>query len=133
MMLGRLYGLGSGRLICEAQMNLLADTERVQLLDNGVSAARREHLDSPPVVKLYTPDAHAVWLLTELDPADSDTAYGLCDAGIGWPDLGQIRLSDLEDIRGPKGMQVARDPYFTSKHSPSECFRRAKAVGSIND
>jgi len=36
-------------------------------------------LDPRPVVRLFTPDAHAVWLLTELDEANG-LAFGLCGA-----------------------------------------------------
>jgi hypothetical protein len=35
------------------------------------------------VVRLFTPDAHATWLLAALDPTDGDTAYGLIDLGSG--------------------------------------------------
>lgn len=114
-------------------MTFLTDDHRTQLLDNGAAKARGELCDPMPVVKLYTPDAHAVWLLTEVDPADGDTAYGLCDAGLGIPDFGRIRLSELESIRGPAGMPVACDPHFTPRHPLSEYVRRAQADGSIND
>jgi hypothetical protein len=112
---------------------LIADVERAQLLDNAAANARGDRRDPLPVVKLYTPDARAVWLLTELDPEDGDTAYGLSDAGLGAPELGHVRLSDLESIRGPHGLLIARDPTFTAKHSLSEYFRRSQADGSIND
>ena len=50
---------------------------------------------------LFTPDAHAIWLLASLDPADGDTAWGVMDVGIGMPELGRIRkLSDLASIVG---------------------------------
>ena len=29
-------------------------------------------------MKLFTPDPGAIWLLTELDPGDADTAFGPC-------------------------------------------------------
>ena len=41
-----------------------------------------------PVVKLFTPDVNATWLLTELDPEDPDISFGLCDLGVGCPELG---------------------------------------------
>ncbi len=112
---------------------LLTDEERIQLLDNGTAKARGEPRDPLPVVKLFTPDFRAVWLLTELDPADGDTAYGLCDAGLGWPELGTIKISYLETMRCPKGFPVARDPLFTAKHTLSNYFKRAQADGSVSD
>jgi hypothetical protein len=40
------------------------------------------------VVKLFTPDAQCTWLLTEL--GNDDIAYGLCDLGMGTPELGLV-------------------------------------------
>jgi Protein of unknown function (DUF2958) len=68
---------------------------RAKLLENGQvqRAATRNGSDDPqpidphPVVKLFTPDAGATWLLTELDPEDDDLAFGLMDLGLGEPEL----------------------------------------------
>jgi hypothetical protein len=84
------------------------------------------------VAKLYTLDAGAVWLLTELD-ADGNTAYGLCDAGTGYPELGQVSLSALELVRGPKGMRIVADPHFKSRQPISAYLANAQRDGSIND
>jgi len=113
--------------------NLITDNLRLQLLHNGAAAARGEKRDPLPVVKLFTPDAHATWLLTELDPDDGDTAFGLCDLGMGMPELGCVRLSDLEGIRGPLNLPVERDLHFTPKRRLSEYAALARADGSIND
>jgi hypothetical protein len=58
----------------------------------GARGAKGEALDPRPVVKLFTPGAGAAWLLTELDPDDPDIAFGLCDLGLGFPELGSVRL-----------------------------------------
>ena len=73
-------------------MSLLTDEQRVQLLANGRARADDPTFDPLPVVRLFTPDAHATWLLAALDPDDGDTAYGLIDVGIGMPELGTVRL-----------------------------------------
>jgi hypothetical protein len=112
---------------------LIDDDHRRQLLDNGAAAARGERRDPLPVVKLITLDAHATWLLTELDPDDGDTAFGLIDLGMGRPELGHVRLSVLEGIRGPQNLAVVRDPHFTPQRSLSEYARLAERDGSIND
>ena len=65
-------------------------------------------IDPMPVVRLFTPDAHATWLLAALDPTDGDTAYGLIDLGIGMPALGTVKLSDLAAIVGPQAARDAR-------------------------
>ena len=112
---------------------LITDNHRGQLLDNGAATARGEKRDPLPVVKLFTLDAHATWLLTELDPEDGDTAFGLLDLGMGMPEIGHVRLSVLEGIRGPRNMAVARDLHFTPRRRLSEYVRLAQADGSIND
>ena len=99
-------------------MTLLTPAQRRQLLANGTAqrAATDQGaaLDFHPVVKLFTPDANATWLLSELDPDDSDLAFGLCDLGLGEPELGYVRLSELATVRGPLGLPIERDLYFTA-------------------
>jgi len=112
---------------------LITEDQRRQLLDNGSAAACGAHTDPWPVVKLFTPDAHATWLLVQLDPRDEDMAYGLCDLGMGAPRLDHVRLSDLQSIRGPRNLPVLRDTYFVPQRPLSEYVRRAEADGSIND
>ncbi|WP_435528456.1 DUF2958 domain-containing protein [Mesorhizobium shangrilense] len=56
-------------------------------------------IDFEPIAKLFTPDAGATWLLTELDPDDPDIACGLCDLGMGSPELGYVYLSELPLVR----------------------------------
>lgn len=80
---------------------LITSDERTRLLSNGQVRAAGQDADPLPVVRLFTPDAHATWLLASLDPADGDTAHGLIDLGIGMPALGTVKLSDLASIVGP--------------------------------
>lgn len=96
-------------------MELITDDIRAALLENGAARARGEPRDPFPVVRLFTPDADAVWLLTELDPKDPDLAFGLCNLGPFPPKLGFMRLSVLERVCGPRGAHVERDPNFTAR------------------
>lgn len=61
---------------------------RGQLLRNGVASRKAGDADPMLVLKLFTPEAGATWLLTELDPDDECLAFGLCDLGLGEPELG---------------------------------------------
>jgi hypothetical protein len=74
-------------------MKLITDDQQALLRANGLAAreaiGRGTNIDPMPVVKLYTPDAHAIWLLTELNPHGGDRAYGLYD-------LGYLYLFELE-------------------------------------
>jgi hypothetical protein len=112
---------------------LITDGERAQLLANGQSRAAARDFDPLPVVKLFTPDAHATWLLAALDPVDGDTAWGLCDVGIGMPELGTVRLSDLASIIGPLNRPILRDRYFQPTRTLSAYARLARLNGSILD
>jgi len=112
---------------------LVTDAQRAQLLANGRARAAGQALDPLPVVHLFTPDAHATWLLASLDPADGDTAHGLIDLGIGMPALGTVKLSDLASIVGPHRQPVMRDRYFQPTRLLSEYLRLAEDNGSITD
>ncbi len=116
----------------EAGVTFLTNAQRTQMLANGAARARGEAIDPYPVVKLYTLDAGAVWLLTALD-ADGDLAYGLTDAGIGFPELGLVSLSALAGIVGPRGLRIVADPHFKARQSLSAYTADAIRDGSIND
>ena len=112
---------------------LITENERRQLLTNGEARAAGRAIDPLPVVRLFTPDAHATWLLAALDPADGDTAYGLIDLGISMPELGTVKLSDLASIVGPNKLPVTRDLYFQAMRPLSEYLRLAQENGSVVD
>lgn len=113
-------------------MTFLTEEQRCQMIANGAARARGDQLDPFPVVKLYTLDAGVAWLLTELD-VDGEMAYGLCDAGTGSPELGQVSLSALEGVRGPRGMRIVADPHFKPRQTLSAYLADAQRDGSIND
>lgn len=112
---------------------LTTTPERTQLLANGEARAAGQAIDPLPVVRLFTPDAHATWLLAALDPADGDTAYGLIDLGLGMPELGTVKLSELESIVGPRKQPVMRDRYFQPERALSEYVRLAQENGGLVD
>ena len=112
---------------------LITEDERRQLLAHGQGRARGEAIDPLPVARLFTPDAHLIWLLAALDPADGDTAYGLIDLGLGMPELGTVKLSDLAGIVGPLKRPVLRDLYFRPARTLAEYTRLAERDGAIPD
>ena len=109
----------------------LTDEQRVQLLANGRARAEDPNSDPQPVVMFFTPDAHATWVVAALDPQDEDLAHGLIDLGLGTPEAGDMRLSMLAGIRGPRGLAVLRDLHFVGKHPLSEYVRMAIENGSF--
>ena len=112
---------------------LITEDERRQLLAHGQARSAGQAIDPLPVVRLFTPDAHATWLLAALDPADGDTAQGLIDLGISMPELGTVKLSDLAAIVGPRQQPVMRDRYFQAVRPLSEYLRLAQENGSVVD
>ena len=115
---------------------LLTDGQRARLLKNGRDNAERISEDGDthnfwPVVKLFCPWGAATWLLSELDPEDEDIAFGLCDLGMGSPELGCVRLSEIAAIRGPGGLTIERDQHFTPTKSLTAYAAEARLAGRI--
>lgn len=62
--------------------------------------------------KFFTPDSDWVWLLLEYDP-ESRQAFGLV-SGME-VELGYFSMDELEEARGPLGLPIERDLYWTPK------------------
>lgn len=116
-------------------MQLLTDELREQLLANGRAQdpvrGTDNEIDFYPVVKLFTPDAGCTWLLTEVDPQEPDIAFGLCDLGMGFPELGSVSLTELAALRGRLGLPVERDLHFTATKPLSAYASEASKAGAI--
>jgi hypothetical protein len=104
-------------------MKLFTKKIHDKLLKNGCEthqALTAENADGNtpahyPVVKLFTPDANCTWLLSEIEPdTDEDIAFGLCDLGLGFPELGSVSITEIKTVRGRFGLPVERDKYFTA-------------------
>ena len=118
-------------------MKLLTNDIRKRLLRNGevqryYEEGGRAACDFIPVVKLFTPDAQCTWLLTELDPGAPDIAFGLCDLGMGFPELGRVSIAELESVRGSLGLAVERDLHFVATKTLSAYAADARKSGYIS-
>ncbi|MGO1160866.1 DUF2958 domain-containing protein [Brucella sp. C7-11G] len=107
-------------------MMLLTAQQRLKLAENGQDC----ETDHVPVVKLFTPWANATWLLKDMLP-DGDTCFGLCDLGLGEPELGYVSLKELEKLRGPAGLRVERDLHFETELPLSRWTKVARIAGRI--
>lgn len=87
--------------------------------------------DHPPAVKLHLPWTGCVWLLSEIDPEDPDIAFGLCDLGLGFPELGNVSLSELQSITFMEDIGVEQDPQFTGDFPMSVYAAAARANQAI--
>ena len=67
-------------------MKLVTKEQMETLLANGQRMIEEDiSCDVWPVVKLFTPDANATWLLAWVEPGEPDIAWGLAD--LGFPEL----------------------------------------------
>jgi len=66
------------------------------------------------IVKYFTPDAQATWLITEGNVTGNDVEmFGYCTLnGFEW-EWGYVMLSQIKKIRGRFGLPVERDRYFS--------------------
>lgn len=116
-------------------MKLLTKALRDKLLANGREQAKvkgtKAERDLWPVVKLFYPAGAATWLLTELDPEDPNIAFGLCDLGHGFPELGYVRIGELESFCGRFGLGIERDLYFKAEAPLSRYAAAAHEAGCI--
>ncbi|MGI9437981.1 MAG: DUF2958 domain-containing protein [Geminicoccaceae bacterium] len=86
-------------------------------------------VEERPVVRLFTPLAQSVWLLSQIDPNNSDKAFGLCDEGDGRPILGHVSLRDLASRFGH--LSVRWDDKFEADRSLSAYAADARKAGRI--
>lgn len=111
-------------------MKLLTKQIREQLESNGRKQTplkgTEQEIDFYPVAKLFTPDAGCTWLLSEIDPEYPDIAFGLCDLGMGFPELGYVTITELEEIRGALGLPVERDSSFKADKPISQYAKEAR-------
>ena len=123
---------------------MLLNCQRDVMLANwqrgvDLAAADRDGEHDPyPVVKLFNPVGAATWLLTELVPdslgdnGEPDTAFGLCDLGLGSPELGYVSLGELRDWEAFGGaLYIERDEHFTATKPLSEYAADARRIGRI--
>lgn len=119
-------------------MGLLTEEQRALLLRNGTPEAREG--DHPPVAKVFLPGSGATWLIVDAEPVEEGhpegdlILFGLCDLGQGCPELGNVLLSDLEELRHPTyGIPVERDLYFKATGPISTYAAAAREAGRIVD
>lgn len=108
-------------------MLLLTQVQRARLIANGQS--RGDHV---PVVKFFNPVGAATWLFSEMDE-DDDTLFGLCDLGLGCPELGSASLSEIAVVSLPFGLTIGRDLCFKGRHRLSIYADAARVAGNITE
>ena len=99
------------------------------------NAQRQPTKNNKPLVKFFHPVSSATWLISEIVDEDPNTKdvilFGLCDLGLGFPELGNVSLNELKSIRR-FGLGVERDRYFSPTKTLLEYAEEASAEGHIS-
>jgi len=107
-------------------MKLITKPQFIKLLNNGSSQD-----NDKPVVKLFMPDAPCTWLLTSIDPENTDIAYGIGDLGVGFPEFGPVSLAELTQLRGALGLPIERDRHFKPSKTTKQYLQEAEREGRL--
>lgn len=112
-------------------MKLFTAALERQLIQNYmVNGEREEPVDFKPVIKLFG-GATCTWLFTEYNP-ESQVFFGLCDLGVGFPELGYVGREELEALRFPPfRLPVERDLSFKANKTLSQYAEEARKAGRI--
>jgi len=109
-------------------MDLMPDDIRARLLANGAAGAQTDPI---PVVKFFDPTGPATWLITAMMPDAPDILFGLCDLGLGCPELGTVSLAELQSVMGRLGLGIERDLHFSGRFPLSVYAEAARISGRI--
>ena len=110
-------------------MQLLTKEIKEKLLrnwkDNQLAIEQDKNtIDFKPVVKFFSPVGGATWLITEMDK--EGMMFGLCDLGMGFPELGYVHLDELKNIKFMNGaLGIERDLNFKADKTLSKYHNEA--------
>ncbi len=99
-------------------------------LREKLTAATPDAEENKPWLKLFDPTGAATWLLSEYDPKRREF-FGLCDLGMGCPELGYVSLDELKSIKRPLGLGIERDIHWTPVHTLNHYAKMAREAGHI--
>jgi hypothetical protein len=89
---------------------------------------RAGYAGTKPICKLFVPWGRSTWLITGIEDG---ILYGYADLGMGCVEWGGIAtIEELEAIRGPFGMKIERDLYWSSKDGEVEYCGMESLIGA---
>lgn len=107
-------------LFTKAQLN--------QLFKNGSDPDK----DHSPVVRLFLTNSECTWLISELYIDKPGLAFGLCDLGLGFPELGYCFFDELQELEMPgEGNRLGADGQFHGKFPMSAYAAAARKHGRV--
>lgn len=105
----------------------LVTKEIKRLLDSN---NKKKPDDRVPYLKLFNPCGAATWLITEFNEGEG-MFFGLCDLGMGSPELGYVSIQEIEEVELPFGMKIERDMWWEPEGTLMQYYSKARAKGEI--
>ena len=99
-------------------------------LETKLTNAKRECQTNKPYLKLFSPVGSAIWLISEYMP-DERMFFGLCDLGMGSPELGYVGLDEILETTLQWGLKIERDTSWTPDHTLNTYYEMARKHGRI--
>ena len=89
-----------------------------ELVDRFQQIGRQEDKSDPLIIaKFFNPTGAGTWYATEYNPSDK-TFFGYVSIFGDWNDeWGYFSLTELESLKGPCGLGIERDIYFSETPS----------------
>lgn len=100
-----------------------------RLVANGKAPDGTDHI---PVVKFFDPAGAATWIITEVMD-DQDSLFGLCDLGMGSPELGYVSLAELKATKNRLSIPLERDLFLSARYPLSVYAEAARFAGRITE
>ena len=82
-------------------------------------------------LKLFNPCGAATWLISEYDE-NTGLLFGLCDLGMGYPELGYVSLEEIKSVKVPFGLGIERDIHFDPSKTLAAYADDARRDGHIS-
>ncbi|MDO4644040.1 MAG: DUF2958 domain-containing protein, partial [Cardiobacteriaceae bacterium] len=111
--------------ITTSHIETLFTPEQLAALQQNHRESRRKGHDPQPIVHLRIPGNSCQWLITEID--EDNICFGLCDLGMGFPELGYISLDEILDCTNA----LYCEPRFRAKAPLSKYTEKARAASQI--
>jgi hypothetical protein len=87
-----------------------------ELLDvlPAIGSTDGQGADAVALIKLFTPDSSWTWHITEAAREGDDVLmFGMVEGHV--KELGYVSLNELMSVRGPMGLPIERDLYWSPK------------------
>jgi hypothetical protein len=109
-------------------MNIKPD-ELLRVLP-AIGSTDGQGADAVALAKLFTPTSSWTWYLTEASREGDDVLmFGLVDGHV--KELGYVSLNELVSVRGPMGLPIEQDLYWSPKRLGDiapELFTTAESI-----